>query len=55
MNLTRDEKKVLRYILDEHIKEVEENEALADSLPILLAAELKYDKFLKNLRKKLKS
>ena len=53
MSFTKDEKKVLKYILDEHIKEVEKNEALVNSPPILLAAELKYDEFLKNLRKKL--
>lgn len=54
MSFTKDEKKVLRYILEEHIKEVEKNEALVNSPPVLLAAEFKYDKFLKNLRKKLK-
>lgn len=53
MSFTEDEKKVLRFILDEHIKEVEKNEALVDSPPVLLAAELRYDNFLKNLREKL--
>jgi hypothetical protein len=53
MRFTEDEKKVLRHILDEHIKEVEKNEALVDSPPVLLAAELRYDDFLKNLKEKL--
>ena len=55
MNFTEDEKKVLRYILDEHIKDVEKNETLVDSPPVLLAAELRYDDFLKNLMEKLES
>lgn len=53
MDLTEDEKKVLIYILDVHIKEVEKNEALVDTPPVLLSAELKYDNFLNELRKKL--
>ncbi|MBL7056187.1 hypothetical protein ISS07_04700 [Candidatus Woesearchaeota archaeon] len=53
MDLTQDEKTVLKHILDGHISEVEKNENLADSPPVLLAAEIKYEQLLKDLRNKL--
>jgi len=53
MELTLDEKKVLKQLVDEHLEEVKKNEQLANTPPAFLAGEVKYEEFLTHLKKKL--
>jgi len=54
MELNAQEKKLIRYLLDNHLVEVKKNEVLADTRIGLLAAEVKYEVFVRNLIKKMK-
>ncbi|MFH2028718.1 MAG: hypothetical protein ABIJ08_06260 [Nanoarchaeota archaeon] len=54
MNLTKDEKETIRFLIEKQLKEVENEEVLRDVSPKFLAADVKYDEFLKNLLKKIK-
>ena len=53
MNLTEDEKKVVKHIIEEHLKEIENKAALRDATPAFLAADVKYDDLLRDILKKI--
>ena len=53
MNLTSDEKKVLKELLEKEIAFVKEQEAKPNQPPQLLAAEVQYEALLTGLLKKL--
>jgi hypothetical protein len=55
MNLTSDEKKLIVSILDTHLSEVQKNEELADQQAAMLGAEVNYEKFLKDIIRKIKA
>lgn len=52
-SLTKAEKKLVVYILKEHLLQVQKTEKLPGQNILDLAAELKYDKFIKEIVKKL--
>ncbi len=54
MNLTNDEKKIIRFVLKKHLEEVNETEKLLNMDVSFLAAEEKYEMFVEKLIKKLK-
>lgn len=53
MNLTKEERKVLIHFLNQHIKEIEINEAVKDQTIKDLAAEFNYEEFLQEIIGKL--
>jgi len=55
MNFEKEEKKLLILLVEKELESIDEKaESILTEGPILLAAEQKYEDFLKNLRKKLK-
>jgi len=54
MTFTKDEKKLLCSLLDEHLEEVKKTEKFANTPPAFLAGELSYEEFVKKLKEKLK-
>jgi hypothetical protein len=54
MEFTNDEKKLMVFVLKEHLKEVEEGKKSPDSTLALLSAEEKYTDFVNSLIEKLK-
>ncbi len=54
MSLTNDEKKVIINVLEKHLEEVKETEKLQNMDISFLAAEVKYEDFIKGIIKKLK-
>jgi len=53
MNLTEDEKKVIRLVLKKHLEEVKQTEGDTNQDLVSLAKEVKYEDFVKNIIKKL--
>lgn len=53
MELTNDEKTVLSQLLDEHLAEVQKSETLRDQQASAIAAEVKYEDFLQQLKEKI--
>ncbi len=53
MELTKDEKEVLKNLITRELKEVEDPAVTTDSTPAFLVADVRYDVLLKDLLKKL--
>jgi len=53
MELNNDEKNVIKMLIKRQLGEIENEAALRDVTPAFLAADVKYDDFLKELLKKL--
>lgn len=53
MEFTKDEKEVLKNLINKQLKEIEQAEALPDQSFDSLGTEIKYDIFLSNILKKL--
>ena len=53
IEITPDEKKLLKHLVEKEIESFEEQEEAATKTIALLAIEEKYDEFLKRLKKKL--
>ena len=53
MTFTPDEKKLLKYFVEQHLKEIKLNEKLRNQWPLDIAAEAGYENFLKGILKKL--
>ena len=55
MNFEKEEKKLLILLVEKELESIDEKaESILTEGPVLLAAEQKYEDFLKNLHKKLK-
>jgi len=54
MELTIDEKKMVIFVLEEHLKELEEGKKLPDSTLALVSAEEKYTEFVNRIIGKMK-
>ena len=53
MEFTKEEKEVLRKIVERELEDIKKDENLRDQPLTILAAEIKYDEFLERLKKKL--
>ncbi len=51
--LDKTEKELIIHLLNKHLEEVKKNEKMMYQPAILLAAEVKYENFVENIKKKL--
>ena len=52
MELTNEEKEVVKMLIKKHLKEIEDPAVMQDATPSFFAADKKYDEFVKKLLKK---
>jgi len=53
MEFTKEEREVLKNLIKKQLAELKQNESMLDQSPAILGSEIKYDKFLTKLLKKL--
>ena len=54
MELTKEEKDVVKHLVERTLEEIENKAAVRDATPAFLAADVKYDDMLKDILKKIK-
>lgn len=54
MEFTKEEKEVLRDLVEKHLVELKDNESMIDQTIEVLGTEMEYDEFLTKLLKKLR-